>query len=57
MSHPDALSIDRIDSKKGYVEGNVCLCGKEINLFKKAYPVDKFVNWCRLIAKNCIFQV
>ncbi len=45
-------SLDRIDSSKGYVEGNVQWVHKEINNMKQTYSQDKFVEWCKKVCKN-----
>ena len=45
-------SIDRIDSSKGYVKGNVQLVHKDVNIMKNAFNQDYFVQMCKLIAKN-----
>jgi len=45
-------SIDRIDSRKGYVEGNVQWIHKHINIMKNDLPQDVFVNYCKLVARN-----
>ena len=43
-------SVDRIDSSKGYVEGNVQWVHKDINLMKNHFDQDHFVEMCRRIA-------
>ena len=45
-------SLDRIDSSKGYVEGNVQWVHKDINNMKQAFSQDYFINMCKLIAQN-----
>lgn len=42
-------SIDRIDSKKGYIPGNVQWVDKRVNMMKNAIPEAEFVELCRLI--------
>lgn len=47
------LTIDRLDSDKGYVKGNVVLCGKAINEMKDRMSNDEFekaLNMRRLVA-------
>ena len=44
---PNTISIDRIDSEKGYVFGNVVFCRKDINKFKSNWPIEKFVSMCK----------
>jgi hypothetical protein len=41
--------IDRIDSSKGYINGNVVPCCAHCNRAKNSYTVDEFKNWvCRV---------
>jgi hypothetical protein len=44
-------SLDRIDSSKGYVEGNVQWIHKDVNLMKLDYSTDEFLYWCRLVTE------
>ena len=46
-------SLDRIDSEKGYVEGNVQWVHKEVNYIKRDLDQDVFVKWCKLIGGSC----
>lgn len=45
-------SLDRIDSKKGYVEGNVWWVHKDINEMKMAFSQKRFVELCRLVTEH-----
>lgn len=45
-------SLDRIDSNKGYILGNVQWVHKHINIMKNKFPSDYFIEMCKLIAKN-----
>jgi len=45
-------SLDRIDSKKGYVEGNVQWVHRNINIMKNSYSENYFKELCRLVAKH-----
>lgn len=47
-------SLDRIDSSVGYVEGNIQWIYKDINKMKLHYGEEKFVEYCDLIARNCV---
>lgn len=50
---PYLISLDRIDSAKGYEIENVrylCAC---VNFMKQGYAEADFIHWCFLIAKNC----
>lgn len=43
-------SLDRIDSSKGYVEGNVQWVHKDVNFMKQAYDEEYFIEMCCKIA-------
>lgn len=43
-------SLDRIDSTKGYIEGNIQWVHKDINKMKWNYPQEKFIEFCKLVA-------
>lgn len=43
-------SLDRIDSSKGYVEGNVQWVHKALNIMKNVIDNTVFVNLCRKVA-------
>lgn len=45
-------SLDRIDSSKGYVEGNVQWVHKDVNWMKQDYSEKYFLEICSLIIKN-----
>lgn len=45
-------SLDRIDSSKGYIEGNVQWVHKVVNRIKQHYHQDIFLKFCLDIAKN-----
>lgn len=45
-------SLDRIDSKLGYVEGNVQWLHKHVNIMKNTFPQDMFIFLCNKISKN-----
>lgn len=45
-------SLDRIDSQKGYIEGNVQWVHKDINQMKWNFGQEKFIEYCKLIASN-----
>ena len=46
-------SLDRIDSTKGYIQGNVQWVHKTINFMKGGLDSGDFVRWCR---KICDYQ-
>ena len=45
-------SLDRIDSSKGYVEGNVQWVHKDINNMKQHYDQNYFIELCRKIVAH-----
>ena len=45
-------SLDRIDSSKGYIEGNVQWVHKRVNLMKGNMSTENFIEWCNLVVKN-----
>jgi len=46
-------SIDRIDSKKGYIKDNVQWVHVDINYMKHKLSTSQFINWCE---KVCVFN-
>jgi hypothetical protein len=45
-------SIDRIDSKKDYTIDNIQWVHKDINKIKNDFSQDRFIELCKLVAKN-----
>lgn len=45
-------SLDRIDSSKGYVGGNIQWVHKDINIMKQEYKEEYFIKLCKLVAKR-----
>lgn len=45
-------SLDRIDSNKGYIEGNVQWVHKYINIMKWDFTQDEFIDMCRLVINH-----
>jgi len=45
-------SLDRIDSSKGYIRGNVQWVHKNVNIMKRAIDQEEFIKICRSIADN-----
>ena len=43
-------SLDRIDSSKGYEEGNVQWLHKDVNMMKRHYSQEYFVYLCHLVS-------
>lgn len=51
-SNPLSCSIDRIDSDKGYVPGNIQLVTARTNLAKGNMNNKEFIQYCKKVAKN-----
>ena len=49
---PQTASLDRIDSSKGYIEGNVQWIYRDINIMKNSISEHKFIKLCKLIARG-----
>lgn len=43
-------SIDRVDSSKGYISGNIQWVHKKVNKLKMDFEEEDFLNWCTKIA-------
>lgn len=51
-SKEQTASLDRIDSSKGYIEGNVQWVHKDINWMKKNKKDEDFITMCRHVANT-----
>ena len=47
----NSVSLDRIDSKHGYVSGNIVFCTKWVNRMKQEKSVSDFVEMCRKVVE------
>ena len=45
-------SLDRIDSSKGYIIGNIQWVYKKINYLKMNMPQEEFIQLCKLVANH-----
>jgi len=50
-NHGDA-SLDRNDSSKGYVEGNVQWVHRDVNFMKQAMTDEALIEWCKKIVRH-----
>lgn len=50
--HPFNMSLDRIDSSKGYTKNNVQLVCNWVQTAKSDYDQDEFIEWVKIFAKN-----
>lgn len=48
----NTASIDRIDSSKGYEEGNIQWVHKHINFMKRTYSQEYFIEMCKKVAEH-----
>lgn len=46
------ISLDRIDSNKGYIEGNIQWLHKDINKMKLDHDQEYFISLCKKIVEN-----
>lgn len=46
------VSVDRIDSNKGYIKGNIQLVHKEINFSKWQLSQKRYIQLCKLVAEK-----
>lgn len=49
---PQTASLDRIDSSKGYIEGNVQWVHKDVNRMKQHFSEQRFVEVCTLVMEH-----
>lgn len=45
-------SLDRIDSDKGYIPGNIQWVHKDLNIMKNNFNTEKFLGYCKLVCEN-----
>jgi hypothetical protein len=48
----NTASLDRIDSNKGYVVGNIQWVHKMVNMMKNKYSQEQFVEVCKAVARK-----
>ena len=48
----NTASLDRIDSSKPYIKGNMQWLHKDVNIMKNAYNINYFINMCRIICER-----
>ena len=48
----NTASLDRIDSSKGYIEGNVQWVHKDVNLMKLDFSQEYFKKICKLVSEK-----
>lgn len=50
----EALSIERVDSNKGYTKENVVLCCLAVNEMKSNRTVPEFLEWCCRVLNHAV---
>lgn len=50
-------SLDRIDSSRGYVKGNIQWVHKDINIMKNVFDTKTFLRYCTLVNENCCVRI
>jgi len=50
--HNGSPSLDRIDSSKGYIKGNVQWIHKDVNIMKNKFNQEYFIEMCKLVASS-----
>ncbi len=48
----NTASLDRIDSSKGYIEGNLQWVHKDVNKMKTDFSQEKFIELCKKVTQN-----
>ena len=56
-AHQNTVSIDRIESNKGYVKGNIELVSYHYNIAKSKYTTEEFEDLCRMVLTKAGFSV
>lgn len=51
---PGTASLDRKDSTQGYTIDNIWWVHKDVNRMKNAYPIERFIEICKLVTENQI---
>lgn len=52
-NHSHTISLDRIDSSKGYTEDNVQYVCTIVNYIKQRFDENHFFDFCKQVAQNC----
>ena len=50
-NHPHTVSLDRLDSSKGYTEDNVQFVCTIVNYIKQRFNEDVFFDYCKLVTQ------
>lgn len=47
IGFPDSVSLDRIDSSRGYLNDNIALCQKQVNIMKNDATIEELITFCK----------
>jgi hypothetical protein len=50
--NPNSCTLDRIDSSKGYIPGNIQLLTWRVNYIKQHLDNQEFIDICKLVSKT-----
>lgn len=50
-SDPNAVTVDRLDPKQGYVTGNLVLCSSLANRVKQDMTYEELLGFCKLLLR------
>ena len=53
IARTNTASLDRIDSTQGYTKDNIQWLHKDVNMMKRTYNQDYFLELCELISGHC----
>jgi len=56
-NHPHTISLDRLDSSKGYTEDNVQLVCTIVNYIKQRFDEQSFFDYCSLVTQYADEQI
>jgi hypothetical protein len=51
-NHPHTVSLDRLDSSKGYIEENVQFVCTVVNYIKQRFDENDFFDYCKLVTQH-----
>lgn len=52
INDPLKMSLDRVDSSKGYTKDNICITTVDINVAKSDLSKENFIKLCKQVANN-----
>lgn len=52
LGFPESVSVDRVDSSKGYLIDNIVLCQSKVNIMKNNASIDELIDFCVDILKT-----